>query len=87
MNECNTAEQVDEKNSEATKEVGPNFDGEIFPDAAVSDGVDEVTLQRGGEGTPVFSKMSASLISTSSFCGNVLIPRCFFRTNTLHGKK
>ena len=39
-----------EKNLSAIKVVGPDFSKEIFPDAAVWEGVDEWTLRRGEEG-------------------------------------
>ena len=48
-----------EKNSEAIKVVGPNFDKETFPDA-VQEGVDELTLRRGEEG------VLRSIINTTS---------------------
>ena len=39
------------KNSEAIKVVGPDFDKRaMYPDAAVPEGVDEVTLRRGEDG-------------------------------------
>ena len=39
-----------EKNLEAIKKVGSNFDRELPPGAAVREGVDELTLRRGEEG-------------------------------------
>ena len=41
-----------EKNSEAIKVVGPNFDREMFPDAAVREVVDDLTRRRGEECVP-----------------------------------